>query len=529
MAVPVEARRCLLQIDTLKTVSLEEYVSKGAAHNSHERGIDAPKCHPETRKAVQENILSHIGCGEERVLWLSGPAGAGKTAIMGSIAEECHARGWLAGSFFISASSMRSDRCSKRYLVPTLASHLLELNIPNLPAAILTSIAANPSVFDKRLDHQTEILILAPIREVCKTADLSKWPKVVLVDGVDECAADEAREYKTKHERQESKEANHREVLSSLVELTNDPSFPFRIVIASRPEHAIEGYFSSLPFGVVTQVFLDDKYSPEDDITLYAQAMLTKIGRDSGLLGQWYSQVGKALEIEDVPRHLAQQASGQFIYIATVIRYIQDKSGAPHKQLEHVLNWQPSNRSNPFAVLDTLYLGILQTSPNPARLGYKVFLESFPGEMEYLLSPLVSLVCIVGKNGEPDFHFYHKSLSDFLKDPQRCGAFHIPEHGIAEHINDRYIEVFKNKGPQGLTPHEEVLDRTLQDFCINLSHILDLPHKKQYDASHVDWWLSHLPPRQAEDAARRAFVNVHQNRQRGVFPTPFLQIPVLAL
>ncbi|TEB40223.1 hypothetical protein FA13DRAFT_1587010, partial [Coprinellus micaceus] len=123
-------------------------------------------------------------------VWLTGPAGAGKTAIMGSIADECHARRWLAGSFFISASAMKVDRCSKRYIIPTIAYHLLQLNIPGLREAILVSIEAHPSVFDKRLDQQVEILILAPIREVRKTVATSSWPKAILVDGIDECAAD---------------------------------------------------------------------------------------------------------------------------------------------------------------------------------------------------------------------------------------------------------------------------------------------------------------------------------------------------
>ncbi|TEB40224.1 hypothetical protein FA13DRAFT_1578850, partial [Coprinellus micaceus] len=134
----------------------------GAAHDSAERGTDAPKCFPETREAVQGELLSHIEHGETRMVWLTGPAGAGKTAIMGSIADECHARRWLAGSFFISASAMKVDRCSKRYIIPTLAYHLFQLDIPGLPTAILAAITYNPSVFDKRLDHQVEFLILGP-------------------------------------------------------------------------------------------------------------------------------------------------------------------------------------------------------------------------------------------------------------------------------------------------------------------------------------------------------------------------------
>ena len=126
-----------------------------------------------------------------------------------------------------------ADQISKRHIVPTLAFHLLEL-ISGLRERILASIERNPSVFDKQLEHQMGILLIAPIRELCPTENTSEWPKAILVDGADECSAGEGREYKTDDERQESKEANHREVLSALVKLADDSIFSFRIVINRR-------------------------------------------------------------------------------------------------------------------------------------------------------------------------------------------------------------------------------------------------------------------------------------------------------
>ncbi|TEB40225.1 hypothetical protein FA13DRAFT_1784816 [Coprinellus micaceus] len=412
---------------------LEEFVLKGAAHDAAERGTNAPRCYPETREAVQGELLSHIEHSKAKVIWLSGPGGAGKTAIMGSIADRCHAKRWLAGGFFISVFAMKVDRCSKRYLIPTLAYHLFQPNIPRLPAAILSAIASNPSVFDKRLDQQVEILILGPIRKVRKNADVSGWPKAILVDGVDECVADEERHFETDQDRQKSREDNHREVLSALIQANSDPSFPFRIIIASRPEQAIKNYFSSLPQGAIKEIFLDGKYSPKADMKLYAQAMLNQIRVQGGLPENWYSPAGQALRIEDVPRYWAQEASGQFVYVATVIRYVQSGPGVPHERLERVLNWRKSDALNPFSALDSLYTGILRTSPDPKLaatwmrtiLTYgrreeiawyiAALLESSSGETGYLLGALSSLVRIAKENGEPDFHFYHKSLSDYLE------------------------------------------------------------------------------------------------------------------
>ncbi|TEB20934.1 hypothetical protein FA13DRAFT_173862 [Coprinellus micaceus] len=509
---------------------LEEFVSKGAAHDSAERGTDAPKCFPETREAVQGELLSHIEHGGARVVWLTGPAGAGKTAIMGSIADECHTRGWLAGSFFISVAAMKVDRCSKRYIIPTLAYHLLQLNIPGLRAAILASIEAHPSVLDKRLDQQVEILILAPIREVRKRTDPSSWPKVVLVDGVDECAADEGRSFETEQDRQRSKEDNHREVLSSLVQATSDPSFPFHIIVTSRPERAIEGYFSSLPLGAIKKVFLDSKYSPEADMELYAQAMLNQIGMQCGLPGRWYARAGQMLGIEDLPCYWAQEASEQFVYIATVIRYIERGPGTPQERLKRVLNWRRSNSSEPFATLDAIYGGILKTSPDQTMavkwirtvLAYdnheetawyiSTLLESAPGETGYLLGPLSSLIRIVNHKGEPDFHFYHKSLSDFLYDPQRSGDLHITNDEHNDFESSRYSAVLKNRGPLVPLPANHTFDAFMGHFCqyLSCSDVFPPAYNHRHDASDIDWWLAHH--HLARDALRcvsKAFGLVH--------------------
>jgi hypothetical protein len=146
---------------------LDRHISRGAAHDSPERGPDAPKCAPETRKAVQEEILSWTGHGDRDVsptmiLWLSGPAGAGKTAIAGLIADACQSQGWLAASFFFSGFVPTSpDRRSHMCLMPTLAYHLVQQSaIPELRDTILESITENPSVFEKCLEQQLEFLIL---------------------------------------------------------------------------------------------------------------------------------------------------------------------------------------------------------------------------------------------------------------------------------------------------------------------------------------------------------------------------------
>lgn len=143
---------------------------------------------------MQEEILSWIEHGgDKRLLWLSGPAGAGKTAIAGTIADECHKRGWLAGSFFFSASSTSYERRTKDAFVTTLAFQLCEHSgLVCLKDEILNSVDNNPAIFKKRLDEQLEVLILEPLRKALKSGySESAWPRVIIIDGLDECGTNQ--------------------------------------------------------------------------------------------------------------------------------------------------------------------------------------------------------------------------------------------------------------------------------------------------------------------------------------------------
>ncbi|KAF9470345.1 hypothetical protein BDN70DRAFT_821507, partial [Pholiota conissans] len=81
---------------------LQKASSMGATHDSSVR-FDPPKCHPNTRVAVLEYIIGWIfgrNDPEALILWLYGPAGAGKSAILQTIAEMCAERESILASFF---------------------------------------------------------------------------------------------------------------------------------------------------------------------------------------------------------------------------------------------------------------------------------------------------------------------------------------------------------------------------------------------------------------------------------------------
>lgn len=534
---------------------LESRIAHGALYDSAERS-DAPKCHPETRKAVRQDIFNWIQHGghdnnPKRILWLSGPAGSGKTAIAGTIADECNREGLLAASFFFSGFSRSAKRRSKGSFILTLAYALaLQKTIANLKDAILEAIAEDPAVLHKQLHCQLEILILNPLRTIAGQSDRSAGPEIIIVDGVDECAGTYDGSYRSKEDVRKSREENHREILSVLALACSDPSFPFRILIVSRPEPAISRFFQSSP-GLTLRLFLDDKYNPDADIRLFLEERLSAIQRTSvfQLPSNWAPQ--------DVIDLLVVRASGQFIYATTVLRFVENTSRPPQEQLQRVLEYHCGSDSNPFASLDALYTGILlEMTPDPPRAGmwlvcfsenwsyrrktggaicapawYKrAVLESFQGETAHLLAGLSSLVSIADVDGEFKVGFYHKSLLDSLGDAIRSGRLHVSQAGAERFIKDRHCYVLKSeflihtsfrlqhaytnddldKGPDVGLLEDSNNARFLDQFFRMMPDYINACD--DYEVGDVNWYLNQVRAIHGErdkyDSVRRLFVAI---------------------
>ncbi|RXW16150.1 hypothetical protein EST38_g9705 [Candolleomyces aberdarensis] len=340
---------------------LREHIAAGALHNSDER-CDAPKCHPETRVAVQDEIVGWICDGDsdgdpKEIMWVTGPAGSGKTAIMGSVADTCQGKGILGATHFFSSFSGSANRRSKRFLVPTLAYQLVQHKaMTQVADQILSAIEHNPAVFDQKLEVQFDQLILEPLR-ACREGR-GAWPKVIIIDGLDECEAVQYHDEAQRNAPRRSKEDDQIEILSMLKKAASDPDFPFRIVIASRSEHSIKHFFADVAKPLTRELFLDAKYNPDADMALFLESKFANIRRESHLASSWPRV--------DVRRTLIANASGQFIYVATVGRFMEVSGGNPDELLKQVLRLPGFKAStNALAPLDALYTHILKSSPDP--------------------------------------------------------------------------------------------------------------------------------------------------------------------
>ncbi|TEB16103.1 hypothetical protein FA13DRAFT_1804777 [Coprinellus micaceus] len=409
---------------------LLEHVAHGAVHDSAERGPDAPKCHPETRTAVQGDILSWIEHGEQD--------DAPKRIL-----------GLLAASFFFSAFAGSRNRRWKKPFIATLVYRLIQHeSICGLKEEVLAVIDRDPMVFERHLDQQLE--------ELCETSSRKSSPPSHALA-----------------QTQPSHSAS-----SSLPARTRD-----------------SGLLLPLP-DLAFNIFLDNKYNPDCDIRLFLEATFSDIRRRFNLPSTWASK--------DVVDLLVEQASGQFIYAATIIRFLQNpRLGSPQQLLTQVFEWRSLNDSKPFASLDLLYDRILRTSPEPLLAGKWIHFAN-----KHVMGTLTSLVELVDENREPSFHFYHKSLLDFLRDPQRSSDLHVNGESSYRFMEDRYYRTLQERGRRSSAdpPTNSLAPNFTRAFCLNLPCCID--PRRRYTSRDVDGGLANL----SDQGIRipRMFTSIHQ-------------------
>ncbi|KDR83290.1 hypothetical protein GALMADRAFT_16197, partial [Galerina marginata CBS 339.88] len=321
---------------------LLEAASPGAFHNSRER-FDPPKCYPDTREAVLTEIMDWIigKVGWDRyVKWLYGPAGAGKSAIAQTIAEMCYNNRTLLASFFFS----RSD--PKRNNVGPLAASLayqITVNIPEAKDVISWIVESDPAIFHRSFRVQFNALIVEPLMQIYQEGSISvPIPYLVVIDGLDECI--------------DANEQRH--ILETISDALSRSKGTIHLIflISSRAERDITLTFSTSAFeGVTSRIALDDTYQSRDDIQRYLGFSFSEMKKThlqkAHVPSTWPSD--EAISV------LVKKSSGQFIYAATVVRYIRSSRYNPVASLEIILGLRPTRNDVPFAELDALYRNIL--------------------------------------------------------------------------------------------------------------------------------------------------------------------------
>ena len=402
---------------------MKQGVSLGALHDSAERS-PAPNCHPDTRKAVRQIILDWIRSesSESYFCWLYGPAGAGKTSILQAIAEFlCSPSGSdqnFGGSFFFSRGKHGRDQ--GRYLFSTIA-YQLALNVPGLRQHINRVMEIDPTLHTKSMDVQLQTLIVDAFKCL---SPLPHCSYLVIIDGLDEC-----------HEKRAQQS-----ILQLLCESIRVHKLPLRFLVGSRPESHIRDSFDRESLYTITlRVVLDETFQPGRDIRMFLRDGFAKICSDNSIM----SHVKQPWPGEGIIDLLVHRSSGQFIYAATVLKFVSADFRSPRKQLALVLTPDPTALSDldqlytqilsvyPSAVNIVQVLGIVTASKSNSPEVIEDILGMEEGELKLVLSGLSSLMDGNGEylhEGVISYvipHFAHASFRDYLFDSSRSGPFYV--------------------------------------------------------------------------------------------------------
>ncbi|KAM6496460.1 hypothetical protein JOM56_009166 [Amanita muscaria] len=291
---------------------LNGFVSFDAQFDSSAQDPDR-QCHPGTRQNVLKRLEDWFNDpnSTERIFWLYGPAGAGKSAIAQTIARS-YSRPKVAGTFFFFRSDV--DRNNGKRLFTTLA-YQLALSMPEIRDHIAHSLSERPDLPRTGVETQFEQLLvtyfralgddatqqLAPaahaIRNIIK--EYQDLAPVIIIDGVDECSDEDIQ----------------RQFLKVIGDAVMDDRFPLRFLIVSRPELHIEQTIHHFQTPVLT-IDLADLDDANRDIEKYLVDKFSRIASEQDLDSKWPGQ--------EIINDIVYKSSGNFIFAALVIRFVGD-------------------------------------------------------------------------------------------------------------------------------------------------------------------------------------------------------------
>lgn len=374
-----------------------------------------------------------MASGREHVMWLSGPAGAGKSAIAQTVTEECARRRTLVGAFFFSRAM--AGRNTTENFVASLV-YQLTISIPSTRFQIGQMIENDPLVFERCLQDQIETLLIplfqpSPRSVTYGTKSTSKVvpPFLMIIDGLDECAGDRSQ----------------REAVEQLAALVNKEHVFLRCLISSRPEPPIAESIHRLSHPIRQLSLDDDNYieQSKSDIKKYLHEGFRRIYHKRPEALSLVENPWPSVEVID---SFIQKSSGMFVYASTILKYIDDGDSHPVERLQEILHIPRG--SKPFAEIDQLYHHILSTCSNTQLLIHIFTLRFFSFDLELFGVPRTpingkEIECLLGlRRGtiatilrhmhsilrlESSSHItvLHASFRDFLYDKERAGKYFI--------------------------------------------------------------------------------------------------------
>ena len=371
-------------------------------------------------KGTRKEVLWEIECWlngkqSQRVFWLNGLAGTGKSTIAQTLAETSFADGKLGASFFCSRDS--EDRSNLQMIFPTLAFQLA-YRYPLFRKELLRVLRAHRDVGQESLCSQMEKLIVGPLKA-------TGIPTLIIIDALDEC-----------------KDGEPASAILSILSRCVDKIPKAKFFITGRPEAPIRSGFRLKSLLPITEVLKLHEVKPEtvdNDIKQFFQTKLADLVEHRSDCDSTNWPSSSDIEI------LCRKAAGFFIYASTVVKFIDSELGLPTESLALITSLPQSTAEEGRSGVDQLYTEVLQQAFHTLRtdssqqylrfqtvvgtillifnpLSIKGLSELLGCGIQHIRNTIRSLhsLLLVPESTEYPIHVFHKSFPDFLLDPVRC-------------------------------------------------------------------------------------------------------------
>jgi hypothetical protein len=460
--------------------------AEDAPFNSYAKQHD-PLCLENTRVELLREVYEWAeGRDEQRIFWLSGLAGTGKSTIARTVARKYFDQNSLGASFFFSRGGRDVGHAGK--FVTSIALQLAS-SIPGIEQYICDAVTERRDIASQSLRDQWHQLVLRPLSKL--NGSRSQSPYILVVDALDECDDDN----------------NIRVILQLLAQVRSLEMVQIRVFLTSRPEIPIRSSFRHMP-DAEHQDFVLHNISPsvvDQDVSIFLEYNLSLIGQEDAQEPGWPGL--EALQ------HLVQTASGLFIWAATACRFIRE--GLSTDERLRILLEGGNTPATPEEHLNKIYVTVLRNSIQPRyteqeRQRLYSMLRGVLGGIVILFSPLSvkslsRLLCIAEQqvdrtlknlhailnipNGEAGtLRLHHPSFRDFLLNNDRCDPnFWVGEKQAHRILVDGCIRLMSSSLKQDICVLDDpgVLVTDVESSRVRLS----LPPEVQYACLY---WIQHL-------------------------------------
>ncbi|KAF8337013.1 uncharacterized protein EI90DRAFT_3119358 [Cantharellus anzutake] len=403
-------------------------------------------CLKDTRIDLIERIMAWCRTTEDsknRILLLTAVAGAGKTSVALSIAEECKREKISSSSFFFKAG----EQSRPDHLFSGMARSLAT-NDPAYRASLISTLQEDPALSTAPFATQFEKLVAEPLR--LRTSSSGR-PMVIIIDALDECDT---------------------EAFPLLANILRKevPKLPINIkfFVTSRQFDLVDRFLSlNYPINRLTINLSDDINM--HDCAIYIRSQLRELKDVHNDM-----KVGMGEE-DELVQCILERAGGLFIWISTVFRYMKVTGGDATKMLKKLLDDDLSrSKASAEEMMDKLYANILEKcnwknddfvhdypivmgailvarQPLSVAAWNAILSPLLESDIRYTLAQLAPLVSGVGDSNKP-IRILHQSFRDFLTDrvgPQSpiLGRFAVDARREDARVALRCIEILNKDLP----------------------------------------------------------------------------------